>query len=214
MLNFSARKNPDFLHPIKESGRAEIIIATYDQIIRCDNEAILKHIIFDKYDFYITEYPILKKLKNITENELFTISSSFLDTELLPFIRGNTNFLWKDSEILSKIRSEYNPNMSNRLRTNIALEYLLTEGYIQKLYIVDNNMNNMKLAILFDHFKDLCNKKVFAVEGNIINFIERNNISPTTIMSNSIDDIFELSKMKHKNQMYYICSAKKLSNYE
>lgn len=219
MSTASARKNPDFLFPIRSSGRTEIVICPFDQVIRSDNEAILSYLIFDAYETYKDKLPLLKTLhdKNIPVAEKFQIAISFTDVQLISFLSGGNTITPDEAVgILEEIRKQYNPRRSSRLRLDIALPHLVYEGNIEKLYIVDPHMDAGKVDILASHFKDLANRKVFAVSGTIPNFIFDLSENPTTIFDVDIEEIYYMTKEMpgRMKDVYFLCSSTLLSNYE
>ena len=215
MSTAHARKNPDFLYPIRYGGRKEILVVPFDHVIRVENEAIITYMLSHISD-YETIYPGLTYLQNTNKIERFNVSISFHPIDLLSFLRGNSKHADEDSSILQDIRSKYIMNITSRLRLNIALPHLLLDQDIEKLYIVDPIMNDKKLKIIYDIFTSLCNKKVFAAEETLDSFIRTAKENITTIFSTNIDDIYKWTKEipdKIKD-VYFLCSGSILSNYE
>ena len=215
MSTAHARKNPDFLYPIRERGRKEIIIAPFDQILRVENEAIIVYML-EHLNEYQKVYPAIERLVGISQSDRFTISISFSPIELLSFLRGDSEHIEEDYRNLNDIQSKYDMSATSRLRLNIALPHLLLEKDVEKLYIVDSNMNDKKMKIIYEIFKTLCNKRVFAVNGDLVSFVNETIDHPTTIFLNSIDDIFKLTKENPEKvkDVYFLCNGSLLSNYE
>ena len=197
MSTAHARKNPDFLYPIRYGGRKEILVVPFDHVIRVENEAIITYMLSHISD-YETIYPGLTYLQNTNKVERFNVSISFHPIDLLSFLRGNSKHADEDSSILQDIRSKYIMNITSRLRLNIALPHLLLDQDIEKLYIVDPIMDDKKLKIIYDIFTSLCNKKVFAAEETLDSFIYK----WTKEIPDKIKDV------------YFLCSGSILSNYE
>ena len=210
-----ARKNPDFLYPIRYGGRREILVAPFDQVIRSENEAILVYML-EHLKTYREIYPALERLIGVNSKDLFMIAISFKQLELLSFLRGNTEHIDEDIEILKEIQSNYSIETASRLRLDIALPHLLMNHDIEKLYIVDSNWNEQKMRVIYDLFKHLCNQKLFAVDGDLRSFIQDTLEQVTTMFTTDIEDIYFLTTEKREKikDYYFLCSSSLLSNYE
>lgn len=216
MSNAHARKNPDFLHPIRDKGRKEYIAVSYDQVIRSDNEAILMYLLYDAYDQYVSFYPRLTELKNASIEMIFQFAIGFTDVQLLMFLRGAQNNPEKDIENLKEIRKHYSSHSTTPLRLDIALQHLVAEGYVQRLFVVDPYMDDEKMRVISEIFKTTCNRLVFAVRGDIKDFIVSSKDRITTAFIPRAEDIFTLiSNHKEKSKdVYFLCSASLLENYD
>ena len=215
MSTAHARKNPDFLYPIRYGGRKEIFVVPFDQVIRAENEAILVYLL-EHLNRYREQYPALDRLKNVSSSDRFTVAISFSQIELLNFLRGNSDHLSEDLETLKEIRGEYSMSATSRVRLDIALPHLLINHDVEKLYIVDSFWNEQKLKLIYELFKTLCNQKVFAVDGSIYDFVKETKEPITTIFTTSIEDIYVLTKESPDKvkDVYFLCSSTVLSNYE
>lgn len=210
-----ARKNPDFLYPIRYSGRKEILVVPFDQVIRAENEAILVFLL-EHFNRYRERYPALERLKDVTSSNRFTVSISFSPIELLSFLRGDRDHLQEDEETLKEARSGYTMSATSRVRLNIALPHLLMNHDVEKLFIVDHAWNEQKLKLIYEIFKTLCNQKVFAVDGSIYDFVKETKEPVTTIFTTNIEEIYALTKEASDKvkDVYFLCSSTILSNYE
>ncbi len=216
MATAIAAKEPDFIYPIRAKGRAEYVLACFDQVIRSDTEAMLYYLINTGYQKYIDKLPGIQKLKNASREQIFDIAISLSPTELLFFLSSKENEDTLDyDELNDQIHSEYSSNFSSRLRTDIALYHLISEEVIKKLYIVDPYMDDEKLQIISSVFKEFCNEKVFAIKGTVSSAITIINEQLTTIFDVDVEEISSIcKKMPSKiKDVYFLCSSARFSNY-
>lgn len=216
MATASARKKPDFLHPIQHPGRKEYLAVTYDQVIRSENEAILNYLLQDGFQEYHTVYPKLDILKSATRDQIFQIAISFTDRQLLTFLRDTNKYPEEDQENVNRIRKVYSTGNSSVLRMDIALSHLMTLDTVQAVYVVDPYMDDAKMRVLYEFFTTQCNRKLMAVRGDITEFISQRNKEITTAYLVDVEDIYTLTK-NHRDvvkDMYFLCSGSLLSNYD
>lgn len=209
-----AKKKADYLYPIRYAGRSEVMVVSFDQVIRCKTEALINFLL-KNYDSYSSIFPKLEAMKNLTLNQLFAIAISFTERELISFLQVENKGLENDIKLYNALKKSYSYNSTNILRLNIGLRHLLDENHIEKIYVIDEEMDLDKMKILQSIFGDFCNKKVFAVKGDLCDFIKEMNEVPTTIIDYSIDNILKLTK-EYSNKIkdvYFLCSGALLSNY-
>lgn len=191
----SLMRNPDFLRPIGDGNRDEVMVVPFHRILKNTNMSLLLNILeaLSADPDLMPLFPGIAAYTKLSVDDMYNATVLYNSKrDLVHELSHGLLSLHRSQDFANAFSEPYNLQNLHLTRLELVLKRLLTASFIKEIYFVADKMTTEMIQYLGYIFtpEDL-NKRVFAIQCDYLELLQEKP-EITTIFLDSSKDFFRI----------------------